>query len=43
MLQSEIHANVIKFRDIVNRRGKKPVDIRERRKRREGYLKRATP
>jgi hypothetical protein len=29
-----IHANVIRFRDIVNRRGKKPVDIGEFRRRR---------
>jgi hypothetical protein len=32
----QIHANVIKFRDIVSRRGKKPVDIGEMRKRRKG-------
>jgi hypothetical protein len=32
----QIHANVIKFRDIVNRRGKKPVDIWEMRKRQKG-------
>ncbi len=30
---SNTHANVIKFRDIVNRRGKKPVDRGEVRRR----------